>query len=295
MSLQAQQVKFGAHQFLWKSHWTDHDLAILDAAHALGLTSFEISLGDDVTFNESLAGAHARSLNIELTVGPGNAWPSDCNISSDNPTHCQRGLAWHQHNIERASALGAVAYCGAIYSYPGFVLRRRPARDELLRAAENLSQLAEYAEKMGVKLVLEPMSKFRNHLINTSEQAMELLKLIGHPSALVNLDTYHMVTEERDYGQAIERALPALWGIHACENDRGVPGSGLVPWDSVFKALNGAENPSQVFRIVLETYNTGPSDFGFSRGIFQNLCPNPAAYVTEGLAFLKQKWRANAA
>jgi len=130
------------------------------------------------------------------------------------------------------------------------------------------------------------MSRFRSHLINTAEQAMALITLVAHPAALVNLDTYHMVTEERDYGKAVERALPSLWGIHACENDRGVPGGGLVPWDSVFRSLRGAEG---ALRIVLETYNTGPDDFGFSRGIFQNLCPDPLDYVAKGLAFLKQQ------
>jgi len=285
MNSQLQQIKFGAHQFLWKSHWTNDDLGILDAAGALGLSSFEISLGDDVRFDESKTGAHARSLGIELTVGPGNVWPADCNISSDEPADRNRGLAWHRVSIERAAALGAVAYCGAIYSYPGLVVRSRPRREELLHSAENLNQLAEYAERYGVKLVIEPMSRFRSHLINTAEQAMELIRLIEHPGVLVNLDTYHMVTEERDYGKAIESTLPSLWGIHACENDRGVPGSGLVPWARVFGALKKANGQ---LRVIFETYNTGPGDLGFSRGIFQDVCPEPLAYIASGLAFLKQ-------
>jgi hypothetical protein len=38
-----------------------------------------------------------------------------------------------------------------------------------------------------------------------------------------------MITEERDFGVAICAALPVLWGVHTCENDRGVPGrKGLV-------------------------------------------------------------------
>lgn len=279
------QAIFGAHQFLWKSHWTDGDLQILDIVVSLGLSSFEISLGDDVKFSELSAGEYAKSLGIELTVGPGNIWPADCNISASEASHRIRGLAWHRRNIERAAALGARAYCGAIYSHPGHVVRSRPQRDELLHAAENLSQLAEYANGFDVKLVIEPMSRFRSHLINTAKQAMELIGLVRHPSLLVNLDTYHMVTEERDYGKAIESALPSLWGIHACENDRGVPGSGLVPWTSVFDSLAKANSP---LRIVFETYNTGPNGFGFSRGIFQDVCPDPFAYIVKGMEFLKQ-------
>ena len=45
--------KLGTHQFLWKSRWTDADAGILDRAHALGLTPFEISLGDDGEYPRS--------------------------------------------------------------------------------------------------------------------------------------------------------------------------------------------------------------------------------------------------
>ena len=83
---------------------------------------------------------------------------------------------------------------------------------------------------------------------------------------------------------SVRHALPILWGIHACENDRGVPGGGLVPWSDVFGAL--ADAPGCV-RVMLETYNTGSGDFGISRGIFQDLCPDPDAFVRQGLAFLK--------
>ncbi len=219
---------------------------------------------------------HAQALGIELSVGPGNLWPQNCNISDDDPQNRQRGLAWHKKTIDQAAELGASAYCGAAYSHPGHVCRRRPPADELPRTAENLHLLAEYSRARGMLLVIEPMSRFRNHLINTAAQAVQLIQLADHPNLRVTLDTYHMITEERDYGAAIRQALPVLWGIHACENDRGVPGGGLVPWPAVFDALTDVQGG---IRLLLETYNTGPGDFGFSRGIFQNLCPDPEVFI----------------
>lgn len=44
------KYRFGARQFLWKSHWTNEDAGILDTARGLGLTLFAISLGDGVQF-----------------------------------------------------------------------------------------------------------------------------------------------------------------------------------------------------------------------------------------------------
>ena len=41
--------------------------------------------------------------------------------------------------------------------------------------AEGLHSLAEYGAAHGVKIVLEPMSHFRTHLVNTAQQLMRLL------------------------------------------------------------------------------------------------------------------------
>jgi D-psicose/D-tagatose/L-ribulose 3-epimerase len=282
--VRAEKFRYGAHQFLWTRCWTDDDLPILDRVRALGLTLFEVSLGDEVRFDARCLRRHADALGIELSIGPGNDWPMDCDISHDDPACRARGLAWHRNVLERAAECGAVAYCGALYSHPGRLCRRVPPVDELPRAADNLHRLAEAAALLGVRLVIEPMSRFRNHLVNTAEQAAHLADLAAHGNVSINLDTYHMITEERDYGAAIHRAAPRFWGLHACENDRGVPGGGLVPWPAVFTALRSVNGP---VRLLLETYRTGASGFGFERGIFQDLCPDPEAFVAQGINFLK--------
>lgn len=275
--------KFGAHQFLWTGRWTDESLPLLDHVRELGLELMEISLGDEIAFAPSPVREHAAKIGLELTVGPGNEWPMECDISSDDTVQRQLGLAWHRKILQRAAELGAAAYCGAIYGHPGRVLRRRPPRDEFERTAENLRALAEHGAKLGVRLVIEPMSRFRSHIANTSAQAVALADAAGHPNLFVNLDTYHMITEERDYAAAIRTAGAKLWGLHACENDRGVPGGGLVPWPQVMAAL-GEIRPDA--RVMFETYNTS-GDFGFARGIFQNVCPDPDAFVLRGLNFLR--------
>jgi D-psicose/D-tagatose/L-ribulose 3-epimerase len=248
------------------------------------LTVFEVSLGDDVRIDCRRLRRHAEALGIELSIGPGNAWPMECDISHDDAGLRAKGLAWHKQILGRAAECGAAAYCGAIYSHPGRVCRRQPPADELPRAAENLHVLAKHAAGLGVRLVIEPTSRFRNHLVNTSRQAVQLAELAGHSNLSINLDTYHMITEERDYGAAIRRAASRLWGVHACENDRGVPGGGLVPWPAVFAALREVDGP---VRFLLETYRTGPDGFGFERGIFRDLCPDPEAFIRQGVAFLK--------
>jgi D-psicose/D-tagatose/L-ribulose 3-epimerase len=281
-------MRIGAHCFLFVDRWSDDSLPVLDVAKELGLDCFEIAVGDDVAFSVAECRRRAEALGLGLIVSPGGAWPLACDLSSDDPAERAAGLAWHQRQVDLASELGAMAYCGAIYGHPGVVKRRRPPADEFPRTADGLHQLSEYAAERGVALVLEPMSHFRTHLVNTPEQAMRLAALADHPNLRVLLDTYHMVTEVTDYAAAIRTVADRLWGMHACENHRGVPGVGIVPWESIFGTLTEVGFDGCV---VLETYNSSLGDFALERGMFHDVCPDGAAFVREGLRFLKGGFR----
>lgn len=277
-------MKYGAHCYLFTRSWSDGDLHVLDLARELGLDMFELSIGDDVVFDPGLTARRAASLGLELVTGPGGLWPLDADLSSDDPAGRARGLAWHKRMVDLTAECGARAYAGCLYGHSGVVKRRRPPADELPRAAEGLHALADYAAARGVTLILEPMSRFRTHLVNTPAQLLRLIALADHPGLRATFDTYHAVTEVRDYAAALRALGPRLGLVHACENDRGVPGGGLVPWETVFRTLAeiGFEGP-----IGLETYNTRLGDFAFERGIFQDLCPDGRAFVEKGLAFLR--------
>jgi D-psicose/D-tagatose/L-ribulose 3-epimerase len=275
---------YGVHAYLFTEHWSDESLPILDLARDLGADCVEIPLGDDIYFTPELTRRRAEALGIELFVGPGGLWPIECDLSADAPADRARGLAWHKVIVDRTAEMGATAYTGALYGHPGTVQRRLPPPDEYPRTAEGLARLADYASGQGIKIVLEPMSHFRTHIANTPEQIMHLIGLAGHPNLRVLLDTYHLVTEVRDYGAAIRTVSDRLWGIHACENDRGLPGGGLVPWDAVFRTLREIGFDG---RMLLETYASSLGDFAYRRGMFHDVCPDGVVFAREGLRFIK--------
>jgi D-psicose/D-tagatose/L-ribulose 3-epimerase len=277
-------MRFGAHCYIFTDGWTDSDLYLLEKARELGLDTFELVVGDDVVYSPRLTRQRAESLGLSLLIGPGGHWPMHCDLSADDPEDRAAGLAWHKRQVDVAADLGAQAYAGAIYGHPGAIKRHRPPADEIPRTAEGLHALADYAARCDVAIVLEPMSHFRTHLVNTPAQLMTLIDRADHDNLYALLDTYHLVTEVRDYAAAIRTAAPRLWGLHACENDRGVPGGGLVPWDAVFSAL--AEVGFDGY-IGMETYNSTIDDFAYSRGMFHDVCPDGEAFVRQGLSFLR--------
>ena len=278
-------MKYGAHCYLFTDRWSDDQLHLLDQARALGLDMFELSVGDDVPFDAGKTGRHAAELGLDLFIGPGGLWPVECDLSADDPADRARGLEWHRRQVDLAAELGALCYAGALYAHPGVVQRRRPPADEYPRTAEGLHALAAYAAERSVVLALEPMSHFRTHLVNTADQIMRLLELADHPNLRVLIDTYHIVTETRDYASTLRTVAPRLYAVHACENDRGAPGGGLVPWESIFRELH-----TTGFRgyVGLETYNSSLGDFAFERGMFHNICPDGADFVRRGVAFLRE-------
>jgi D-psicose/D-tagatose/L-ribulose 3-epimerase len=278
-------IRYGAHCFLFTERWSDKDLHYFDVARDLGLYGFEIAVGDDVTFNLKETRQRAQALGLQLTLSPGNTWPFECDISSDDPEERKLGLAWHKKWIDAASEVGAAAYTGALYGHPGTVKKRYPPKEELEWTAEGLHELGTYAAKHGVKIVLEIMSRFRTHLVNTPEQAMTLLNTADHKNLYVVLDTYHLMTETRDFYQAIQTVKDKLWYFHACGSDRGVPGGDLIPWHEIFRGLKDSGFNGT---ILFETYNTSIPNFAVSRGIFHDICPDGSAFIKQGLEFMQK-------
>lgn len=279
-------MKTGAHAYIFTNHWSDAALNVLDLARELGLDALEIPVGDDVVMDVAATRRRAEKLGLALVISPGGEWPAKYDLSSHDTAERRAGLEWHRAQIDLAAKLGAVAYTGALYGHPGTVRRQRIPPEELRWTADGLHQLAGHGASRGVAVVLEPMSHFRTHLINTTEQALQMLALADHPHLSLLLDTYHMVTEITDFSAAFRAAGQRLWGVHACENHRGCPGTGIIPWRDIGQALREIRFDGWV---ILETYNSSIGDFAFRRGMFHNVCPDGPAFVRQALNFLKKE------
>src|ERR1019366_8451529 len=207
-------MKLGAHIYLWMERWSDAEVGLLERARGLGLEAIELSVGLNVKFSPALTRRTAEANGIMLLVGPGGAWPDGADLSDDDPANRRAALEFHQSIVDQTAELGGVAYAGALYGRPGKVLKRRPPADEFPRTAEGLHTLAEYARKAGVKIILEPMSRFRSHVVNTPGQMLKLVNAADHANLHTLLVTYHLVTEVRDYAAAIRSVGDRIWGLH---------------------------------------------------------------------------------
>ena len=141
--------------------------------------------------------------------------------------------------MDLAAAIGAPHFVGPMYSAVGKTRMLEPAEREAQRvlAVESLKVVADYAAERDVRLAIEPLNRFETDLVNTAEQVLELLDRVAAENVGVLLDTFHMNIDEKSLGDAIRLVGERLLQLHTCENDRGTPGTGHVPWGEVFDAV----------------------------------------------------------
>jgi len=93
-----------------------------------------------------------------------------------------------------------------------------------------------------------------------------------------------MNIEERSVGDAIRAAGKRVRQIHTCENDRGAPGSGHVPWQEVAQACRdiGFHGP-----YVIESFTNKVKSIARAAAIWRNFAPTQDALAQDGLKFLR--------
>jgi D-psicose/D-tagatose/L-ribulose 3-epimerase len=251
----------------------------------LGFDWIELPLEglDDFDYGEAAALIREYGLSVSSCAAMG---PDRDLIHPDRAIR-DNGAAYIRHAIEACHTLGAPNLVGPIYAAVGRTWQSTPeerARDmELL--VSYLRPLAEYAADHGVTLGIEPLNRFETSFINLSAQVVELVDRVDRPACRIMLDTFHMNVEERSLGQAIRIAGHRLCHLHACENDRGAPGSGHVPWNEVAQTLKDINYDGPV---VIESFTPKVKSIARAAAIWRPLADSPEALASEGLAFLRK-------
>jgi D-psicose/D-tagatose/L-ribulose 3-epimerase len=153
-------------------------------------------------------------------------------------------------------------------------------------AVEGYRQVAAYALKADPALILgiEPVNRFESHLINIAADAVKFIQDVGMPNVKVHLDTFHMIREEDDFTGAVRATGANLGYVHACENQRGIPGRGLVPWVPFFETLREIGYDGCV---TIESFDPDMEKVAKLCCIWRKLADSPEQLAAEGLKFLK--------
>lgn len=141
--------------------------------------------------------------------------------------------------IAEAGGYGAItpaAYGMFSRRLPPYQPPREPDEDRAV-LLEGLRALGEHAAHEGALVLLEPLNRYEDHMVNTLAQAAELCAAAGSPALRVLADLYHMNIEERDPAAALVEAGAALGHVHLSDSNRHQPGAGHVDFLAAFRAL----------------------------------------------------------
>ncbi len=120
---------------------------------------------------------------------------------------------------------------------PPFEPPRDEDRDREVLVA-GLSELGEHAAAEGVTLLLEPLNRYEDHMVNRLEQAAALIDAVGQDSVRIGADTYHMNSEEDRPPETVTRFGRYIAHVQVSDSNRLQPGAGHLDWPAVLGALD---------------------------------------------------------
>jgi len=277
-------MKIGVNTWVWTSPFTTANFDLIAKVKQMGFDIIEIALDDAALIDAPLLRKMAEDNGLEITVC--GAFGPTRDISSDDPDIRKNGVAYITDSIRFAEQVGSHLFSGPVYSAVGKARmipdsERKKAWDW---AVENMRAIGPIAADACVNVGVEPLNRFETDMINLTEQALKLVNDADHPAYRVHIDIFHGNIEEKSIPDAIRLAGSKLGHFHACENDRGIPGTGHQDWIGIRDALKeiNYEGP-----VVIESFTPGAVEIAKAAAIWRKLAPSQDELASGGARFLR--------
>jgi len=277
--------RFGVASLIWTEDFTVKDLPLIQKAKALGFEVLDINVAHPEKFPTEAVREKVKEVGIEVVTTIG--LPTNSNLIDPNPETRRNGIETLKKLVDINVDIGSSILGGLNYAAWGYLTGRPRTEDEWGWSVESMREVALYAEsKSDVIIAIEPVNRFETHFLNVAEDAVKYCKDVGTGNLKVHLDSFHMIREELSFTKAVEICGKEYLGyIHACENNRGVPGTGLVPWEEFLIALRkiGYDGP-----LTIESFDPGFEELNRLCAIWRKFAETGEELAVQGLKNLKE-------
>lgn len=265
----------------WADTLGPGQLALLPTLAQLGFDGVEIPVLDPRRIDVGTIRSALQQSGLECTLS--TALPPGASLL--NAAEQNAGIAFLRDCLGVAARLGASILAGPLYAPVGQFTGAAPTPGEWAAAVRALRQVGRIAQDAGVYLAVEPLNRFETYFLNTAADGCRLVEEVGYPNVGLLLDTFHLNVEEKDVAAAITQTGPLLQHFHCSENDRGIVGSGHVPWTEVLRALRTISYDGW---LVCETFNGRIPSLAAATAIWRPLFTDPMIYAEESLRYLQR-------
>ena len=277
--------KFGVDSFIWSEDFSEKDVAIIPKAKELGFEVVDLAISHPEKFplDSVIDAKNKTGLELVTTTTLG----ADTNLISPDPKVRENGVRHMKLMVDINRAIGSKILGGVIYA--GWVcLTRRPRTEQEWEwSVAAMREIAKYAKDNWDGIIaVECVNRFETHFLNIAEDAVQYCKDVGYDNMRVHLDCFHMIREEKSFNGAVRTCGKEYLGyVHVNENDRGIPGTGLVPFAEFMGALLaiGYNGP-----VTIESFDPSFEELAANCAIWRKFADSGEELAIKGLANLKK-------
>jgi len=281
-------MKIGANTWIWASPFSNETFDLIPKVKEMGFDTIEIAVEN--LNNIDLPKLNSLLKENELSIILCGAFGLTRDISNMDENIRNIGKAYIIDCIKMAEALDCKLFSGPIYSAVGKtrMVSSEQKKQEWAWCVENLKEISPIAQAAGVTIGIEPLNRFETDMINLVDQALDLIQDVGSDVYKVHIDMFHSNIEEKSIPDTIRKLGNQLCHLHACENDRGAPGSGHQDWIGVRDALNEIGYKGSA---VIESFIPGVEEIAKAASIWRPLAKSQDDLAKEGLDFLRNLFK----
>ena len=276
----------GVHALVWVGGWNNEQAteAIRNSKEA-GYGLIEIPALDPKSIDIAHTSKTLKEFEMKAACSLGLTFDAD--INNDDTEIARRGEARLMDALTVVEKLGGNYLGGVVFSALGKYAK--PTTPKAIENATNaLRRLAQAATERGITVGLEPVNRYESNLINTGQQALDMIDNIGEKNVVVHLDVYHMNIEEQDLVSPVLAAGSQLGYVHIGASHRGPLGTGNIDFDSFFGALATIGYKGT---ITFESFSSAvvSPDLSSTLGIWRNLWTDNKAMAKSAREYMEAK------
>lgn len=280
------KIKLGVDSFIWSEVFSEKDLWIIKKAEELGFETIDLAIAHPEIFPTEKVKEELAKSNLEVVTT--TTLGADTNLISPDANIRRKAIDSLKRLVDINKELGSRILGGVNYAGWGCLSGKPKTETEWKHSVEGMREVAEYALEIypQLKICVEPVNRFETHFINTAEEGVRYCKDVGTGNMGVHLDCFHMIREETSYTQAVETCGKEYLGyVHVCENNRGIPGTGLVPFKEFFTAL---KKIGYTGSCVIESFDPSFEELNANCAIWRKFADTGEELAIQGLANLKK-------
>lgn len=280
------RFKFGVDTFIWSEEFSEDDLWVIEKADYLGFQVIDFAIAHPATFpTEKVIEALGKTQLIPVTT---TTLGMDTNPISPDPKVRKTAVVHMKRIVDVSKALGAKVTGGVNYAGWGYLTKKMKTKQEWEWSVSCMREVAEYAMVVypKLKICVEPCNRFETHFINTALEGVEYCKAVGTPNMGVHLDCFHMSHEENNFTDPVRTCGKQYLGyVHVNENQRGIPGTGMVNFHEFFNALEDIDYDGYC---VIESFDPNFEELAGNCAIWRRFAPTGEELAVKGLKNLER-------